>query len=119
MPHPERGLSMSEPADAGCLELVGPLTVRNIEEVRARLLEAAGQHRDVIIDCTLVTAIDLSFIQLVLAARRSAIAAGRTVSLSHPADGILYDRLLQAGILGAGAAEPAGDRALWLNEEAA
>ncbi len=108
-------------ADASleCLvPLEGAFTVRNIEMVRQRLIEALGGYRRVVIDCAGITEADLSFIQVILSARRSAAAAGIHLSLAQPVDDVLLDALRRAGVVGFGAGEPLEDQVFWLGGEA-
>src|SRR5436305_247912 len=107
---PQRGHFMSELVDTNRLTLVGALTVRNIEQIRTRLLQAMRRHRVVVVDCALATGVDLSFLQLVLAARKSAAAAGKTVALADRASGVLCDGLLEAGLLSPAGSPPAADQ---------
>lgn len=93
--------------------LGGPVTVRNIHSVHAWLLEALRRNPAVEIDCSAVTDVDLSLVQTILAARRSAAAFGATLTLAHPASGALLDTLTRAGLLGG----PSNDDAFWLNKE--
>jgi ABC-type transporter Mla MlaB component len=103
---------------ATTLMLDGPLTVRHAPQIHARLREALRQG-SVAIDCRAADEVDVSFIQLVLAARRSAAATGRTLRLAHPADATLLDRLRQAGMVRSGDEDPAADQDFWLNRETA
>src|SRR5687768_12052996 len=82
------------------LVLGGPVTVRNIQPVHAWLIEALRRHRMVEIDCSAVTDVDLSLIQMILAARKSVAASGATLALAHPACGALLDTLMRAGLVG-------------------
>jgi hypothetical protein len=50
-----------------------------------------------------------------VAARKSARLTGATVTLSHPASGVLRDALLRGGILADGAGTAREDDAFWLN----
>lgn len=70
------------------------------------------------IDASGVTEADLSVLQLLLSARKSALKAGKTLTLSAPADGALRDALVLGGFLGtAGQSGPEAD--FWLNRETA
>jgi ABC-type transporter Mla MlaB component len=86
--------------------LDGSLTVRNIVAVRDILLAALTGSQVVQVDCRAADAIDLSFIQLVLAARLSASQAGKQLTLAVPADGVLHAALEQGGLLGATGGDP-------------
>ncbi len=88
-------LASNQPADGvpERLVLTGALTVRTVRQVHADMLAAVRRNRHVRIDCSAASEIDLSFIQLVLAARRDAAATGGALALAHPADGALLERL--------------------------
>jgi ABC-type transporter Mla MlaB component len=93
---------------ATCVILDGPLTVRGIDAVQARLAAALRQHGIVKVDCAAATEIDLSLIQLLLSARASATHAGRTLRLAAPAQGVLHAALHAGGFL-----PDAPDAAFW------
>jgi anti-anti-sigma regulatory factor len=107
----------TQEAALGQLTLLGSLTARNIRQAHADLLEVMRRHTHVRIDCSAVTDADVSFIQLILAARRSAAAEGKTISLARPASGALLVRLMQAGLVGLDAGE--AEQAFWHNKESA
>lgn len=86
--------------------LDGALTVRNIANVRGILLAALTDHQAVRVDCRAADAVDLSCIQLLLAAHRSASQAGKELVLAAPADGLLRATLEQGGFLGAAGGDP-------------
>ncbi len=94
--------------------LDGSLTLRTIETTRAQLLEMMQRHASLEIDCSAATEIDLSFIQLLLAARASAQSAGKTLALAQPAAGTLRDALERGGFLGAVPGQATADEAFWL-----
>jgi hypothetical protein len=94
------------------LVLDGALTMRTVETVRATLRAAleppsgnapAGIAPDAItpasiaIDCSAATEIDLTFIQLLIAARVSAGTVGRSLGLAPCPDGVLLDTLTRGG----------------------
>jgi ABC-type transporter Mla MlaB component len=101
------------------ISLKGALTVRNIGHVRSRIAAAMRSHDVLRLDCSGATDVDLSFLQLVLAARKSAAAAGKTLTLAHPAGGVLLERLNQAGLLTGIDGHPADEAEFWLNPETA
>lgn len=96
---------MTQP-DAARVVLDGILGIRTIATLRETLRAALAEHPSVSIDCAAAESIDLSFIQLLLAARRSARQAGRPFVLSAPADGALRATLEQGGFLPAVDADP-------------
>src|SRR4051812_48378223 len=87
------------------LVLDGALTMRTVDAVRATLRAAiepaSGSPRTapaaVVIDCSGASEIDLTFIQLLIAARVSAGASGQTFSLAACPDGTLLDTLTRGG----------------------
>lgn len=97
------------------LSLTGDLTVRNIGEVQPAIVEALTLHTSVEVDCGAATEADLSFIQLLIAAAKSAARSGKSLALVGPAEGALRRALLRGGFIdGAGNGDPAG-RAFWQN----
>jgi anti-anti-sigma regulatory factor len=93
------------------------LTVRDAEHVHARLLEAVRDRSSVVIDCRAATDIDLSFIQLVISAHKSALANGKALTVVPPSDGRMTDILRRAGLIGT-ADRPPADALFWFHKEA-
>jgi len=79
--------------------LEGAQTIGGAEDARARLLAALAGHSRVEVDCSAATEIDLSVVQLILAARKSALAAGKRLVLAQPAAGVLRGVLERGGFL--------------------
>ena len=100
-------------SDVGRVVLEGALTMRAAEATYAKLLEAANQPA-VEIDCSGATEVDVSLIQLILAARASARQTGRSLTLAQPADGKLREALQRGGFLAAAADQATADQAFWL-----
>jgi ABC-type transporter Mla MlaB component len=88
---------MTQEVAAGRLVLDGALTMRTAEALCATLRETLSQHEGVSIDCTGAAEVDLSFIQLLIAARTTALQSDRTVSLAERPDGALLNALTRAG----------------------
>jgi anti-anti-sigma regulatory factor len=101
-------------SEDGRLVLSESVTIRTIEGVRDALLETTQLHRTVEIDCAAVAEADLSLVQLLLAARKSALKSGGTIVLARPASGALRDVLTRAGILAASGDPPKAEDAFWL-----
>jgi hypothetical protein len=93
------------------------LTVREAEQIHARLLEAVRDQQAVILDCGAATEIDLSFVQLVLSARKSALAAGKSLAVVPPPGGLLSDVLRRAGVVDASDSGPQADQQFWSHKE--
>lgn len=91
--------------------LADVLTVRTIAAAHAALLQALTEHPVVHADCSVAEAVDLSLIQLLLAARTSARQAGRKFALAAPASGPLLTALQQGGFL-----PPSGTDPFWSGE---
>jgi ABC-type transporter Mla MlaB component len=97
------------------LKFSGPLTVRVAKQIRARVIDALRQFPHLTIDCSGASEVDLSFIQLMLAARRSASAASKTISFAQSADGALLEALQQAGLVAAADRQPVADQTFWFS----
>jgi ABC-type transporter Mla MlaB component len=100
----------------GRLVLEGELTIRTIEALHARLRDLIAARAELEIDVAAAIQIDVNFVQLVLAARRSAEATGKTVALAAPADGALRDVLVRGGFLSPVAGHGRAADAWWLTE---
>src|SRR5260370_30558090 len=61
--------------------LAGELVVATAEKTRAQLISAFEQNQHILIDCSQATAADVSFIQILIAAQRTAASRGKSVSL--------------------------------------
>lgn len=97
---------MDHGADPRAARFNGALTIRNAEDVHAKFLEFLSQPGDLVLDVAGADEIDVSFIQLLLAARRSAREQGRALSLAAPATGPLREALVRGGFA-------ASDPAFW------
>jgi STAS domain len=84
-------------ASTGHLAFDGALTIRTAEAVCAQLLDAIKQHTSLSIDCSAATEVDLSFIQLLIAARVSAGLLQHDVVLDRRPDGALLDAMTRGG----------------------
>ncbi|SEH30874.1 STAS domain-containing protein [Magnetospirillum fulvum] len=91
---------MSLIEDAVTVACSGELCLPRAEEIRDTLLAALDQAQPVVIDLSQATEIDLSTVQLILAARLSAERRGLSLWLTSPADGPLAATLLAAGLTG-------------------
>jgi ABC-type transporter Mla MlaB component len=93
------------------IQLGGSLSVRSIADTRAILLEALARHDTVQVDCSAAESVDLSLIQLLLAARRGASEDGKELTMAAPATGVLLAALEQGGFL-----PPTGGDPFWTAE---
>ena len=109
------GASMSStlPGDAP-LTLPNALTIKNILDIREIILSNLTDNSVSILDIDTEAQVDLSFVQLVTAARKHAEARAGRVVLARPAAGDLYDVLKRGGFLD----EMTPDAAhFWLHQE--
>ena len=84
-------------AEKPVLAMSGAHTVREATQSHAELLAALGANGDLLLDCTGVTEADLSFVQMILAAHRSATARGSHFALNAPPAGALRSVLERGG----------------------
>jgi len=84
-------------AEDSCLLRQGPLLLRQAEDLRARLLQAVQSHDRLEIDCGGVTEADLSTVQTLLSAGRSARRGGKPVVLRGEPAPALCAALQRAG----------------------
>ena len=94
------------------LEFADSQTVTQAEETKEKLRAALDQASDVLLDCEKIEEVDLSFIQLVLAARKSADRDGKNLTLLTPARGVLLAALRRAGL------EADGPHRFWFEDKA-
>lgn len=86
---------------AGELRLAGPFTIRNAANLHQELQVALASGQEVTIDLPADSDCDISFVQLLISARCSARAAGKTIRLKNAASGPLLDVLERGGFLAA------------------
>ena len=103
-------------AEDACLVLEGPLLLRHAEDLRTRLMQAVQTQPRLEIDCTGVTEADLSAVQALLSAGRSAQRGGKSLLLRGAPAPALCAALARAGF------PPVADAAgfsHWMQGEAA
>jgi anti-anti-sigma regulatory factor len=86
----------------------GAIDVRSIEEAFAKIKHAYGPA-GLEIDLAEVTDIDLTFVQLIESARRSAAESGTALRLAAPASGFVLETLQRGGFL----SEPPDERTIF------
>jgi len=93
------------------INFTGDAGLRSAQDLANLLREAIAAHPSVAIATDAITAADITTIQLLLAARKMAIASGRSCRLSAPPEGVLRTLLIQTGFLDADgrALTPEGD----------
>jgi len=81
------------------ISFVDDVTVSNIIKAYEELEAALRQDAPLVVDIDGVEEIDLTFVQLLEAARRKAARTGRDLSLRHPAGGAVLEVLRRGGFL--------------------
>lgn len=105
---------MITPESAACvLNISGDLTIRGVAGLHNQLIEAIGGNSSVVAQISEDAAIDLTFIQLMEAARRAAAESGVDFTLAEPARGALREALQRGGFIGEA---DVGRRQFWLME---
>jgi anti-anti-sigma regulatory factor len=81
------------------VRLAGSVTVRTIAEAHQGLLEAFADNSEIIVDASDVTEHDLTFVQLLLSARRTAVEQGKHFALASAPTGELLETLKRGGFV--------------------
>src|ERR1700761_191386 len=93
------------------LDYDGDLTIRTMGGCREALVSALAESPAVTLSIAEDAAVDLTFVQLIEAGRRTAAQDGRALALAGPAAGSLHEVLRRGGFL-----ETAENREFWLLE---
>lgn len=96
------------------LDLSTAMTVRVAAQFRSELISALASHHEVVLDTTAVEEADLSFVQIVYAARDEAERNEKLLRLAAPASGAVRALLERGGFVSA--ASPA-DLDFWFHGE--
>lgn len=102
----------SEPAIRH-LVLPDNLTVRTADETKKLLLDAVDCQAVIALDVAEQAPVDLSFVQIVEAARISFADAGKALTLTKPASGALLSVIERGGII---ETMNINDRQFWLHQ---
>jgi anti-anti-sigma regulatory factor len=85
--------------EAATLRLTAPLTIRRADEIAETLLGAIEQNKALLLDLPEEGPFDISFLQVIEAARIHAREQGKTLALTAPVEGMLLDLLDSTGFL--------------------
>jgi ABC-type transporter Mla MlaB component len=110
--HTEKAFEMQSPEKVA---LSGLLTVGTVGAGRSALLAALERSDAITIEIAPTTAVDVSGLQLIDAARHYAVQLGKSVALAAPAGEKLRELLQTAGFI---EGTDADMRAFWLRGEA-
>ena len=83
------------------VKVSGDAGLKSAQDVAASLRQALAGHDRVSVATEAITGADITTIQLLLAARKQALATGKSLSLAAPPTGALRELLIQTGCLGA------------------
>jgi anti-anti-sigma regulatory factor len=78
-----------------CFE--GSLRAAQSETVQRTVLDALRTHASVVIDCSKADEIDISFLQILIGATRTASAWRKDIRLASPPTGLLAETLQRCG----------------------
>jgi anti-anti-sigma regulatory factor len=84
----------------GRVRLQGSLTLRDAKQVQGLLQDAISASREVEVDVSDLSGIDVSIIQLIVSARKSAEQRGRKLALATGSSSAFMATLAKAGFLG-------------------
>jgi anti-anti-sigma regulatory factor len=83
---------------AGALELEGNLGPRDASALHEALLVALGGEDEVVVDARRVTSLDVSILQVLIAADIAAEKLGRTITLLRESEGAVEATFARAGL---------------------
>ena len=104
---------MLSPSQQATFSLPFDLTIRSSKSLHSELLDRLQNNQSTAIAFPEEYSVDLSFIQVIEAARLFADKSGNTLRLSRPADGALLDVLHRGGLM---ASMSAHDKQFWLHQ---
>ncbi|MGV8937954.1 MAG: STAS domain-containing protein [Allorhizobium sp.] len=90
-----------------------PLTIRSMNTLHQELLQSLNANDAVALEIPTGAQVDISFVQLIEAARRYALSKDKPITLINPADGELLEVLRRGGFLDA---ISAGSAQFWLHQ---
>jgi anti-anti-sigma regulatory factor len=97
--------------------LNGSLGLRDAARLSAELAEALARPGPLTIDCTALAGVDLAIVQLLVAAHKTAAAAGKPLALVSPPGGPLAALLRQAGFIAPDGRPLTPQAEFWSNAE--
>ncbi|MBF0545021.1 MAG: STAS domain-containing protein [Candidatus Riflebacteria bacterium] len=105
----------SKTGDSWKLEFTGELVLSQANEIKKILLEALGKYENLVIDLSQVSALDVSFLQLLCSMHKSAIKAGKIVKLDSKMSQIVREVISLAGFeRTTGCSRETGDTCMWI-----
>ena len=103
------------PEQGGELSLAGSLTIENASELRKKLIAALIREDALKVSVDADAAVDLSFLQLLCSAHRTASKLGKSFTLGHAASGNFLTAVESAGYFRKrGCARDREETCLWI-----
>ncbi|PIB91206.1 STAS domain-containing protein [Caulobacter sp. FWC2] len=90
---------MSGELESSVIQFSDNVTISNISDARDILLDAFESNNSITIEIAGLEEADLTFIQLIESARRSAAESNRSIQLREPAQGAVLQVLQRGGFL--------------------
>jgi anti-anti-sigma regulatory factor len=81
------------------LQISGAITIRDVDDIREKILAGLNQSSRLEIDCGEVSEADISLIQLLLAAEISARKSGKSIAVLRPYPEAIRQALARGGFL--------------------
>ena len=88
---------MTSPSAVTYLKLSGRLTTPTSDDTHRAMQKALEEREKLVLDCSGASEVDVSFLQLLVAAQRAAERSHKTIAFSAPPQGVLADALLRCG----------------------
>ena len=110
---------LTQVSSGSVLDLPTSVTLRSASDIQDEMRGQLRPGHSLSINCSALVEADLSLLQLIVALRKSAAELGMTVSLAHPATGVLLQLLVRSGFLAAPAGDPRSDDLFWLEGDPA
>ena len=88
---------MTSPGAATHLKLSGRLTTPTSDDTHRAMRAALERCESLVLDCSEANEVDVSFLQLLVAAQRAAERSHKTIAFSAPPQGVLADAMRRCG----------------------
>lgn len=94
-------------------------SIKTVAELRDQLITAIAENEAIVVSAERATSVDISVLQLLASAHRSAGAAGKTITLQSPSNGVLQQALKRAGFVSPDSEPLTREGAFWIPSPAA
>lgn len=117
MAHQVERLADAQKPNSWVLRLEGDATIASAAQLKDAMLKAASECSHLFLDCTKLTAIDLSVVQLICSLHLTLAAEKKTLGFLAPPPSCLTDILNKAGLIRTTGCRPeCGETCLWNGE---